>query len=141
MRKIAFDSELLRARYESGASSTQIARELGVSTTSVIRALEAAGIPRRDKHDSNSLRARGNRDLSSHGYVRVNVGNRQRQYEHILIAERALGRKLKRKERVHHIDCDRANNRNDNLLICTHDYHLALHARMRADPYWSQFDK
>lgn len=82
----------------------------------------------------------GNRSISSHGYVRINIGGR-RQYEHILIAEKVLGRALKKDERVHHINCDRSDNRPENLLICTHAYHLALHARMRRHPYWSQFDK
>ncbi|UKV75184.1 hypothetical protein FOC29_28155 [Burkholderia vietnamiensis] len=36
----------------------------------------------------------GNRTLSSHGYVVVRLGAGQRKYEHVLIAEQALGRPL-----------------------------------------------
>jgi hypothetical protein len=85
-----------------------------------------------------SYRKRGNKCFSSHGYIRVNTDIRQRQYEHILVAEKALGRKLANSEVVHHIDCDRTNNSPENLLICKIGYHLAMHARMRKHPYWKR---
>ena len=50
--------------------------------------------------------------------------------EHILLAERALGRKLKKAECVHHINCDPMDNRPENLLVCTNGYHSYLHHKM-----------
>jgi len=81
----------------------------------------------------------GNTYLSKHGYIVVKVGRRKRQYEHVLVAEKALGRKLDKGMVVHHINCDKTDNRPDNLLICSISYHLALHARMRRDEYWKNF--
>lgn len=42
-----------------------------------------------------TAKAIGNRQITSHGYVRVMLAKGIRQYEHIVIAERALGRPMK----------------------------------------------
>lgn len=53
------------------------------------------------------------------------------KYVHTAIAEKVLGRKLKKNnEVVHHIDGNGLNNLHNNLLICTQAYHTWLHRRM-----------
>lgn len=52
--------------------------------------------------------------------------------EHVAIAEKVLGRKLKKGEIVHHINMNGLDNRNCNLLICTQKYHAWLHTRYAA---------
>jgi HNH endonuclease len=67
------------------------------------------------------------------GYVRISVPSTtgyKRRYEHTVIAEKVLGRPLKKGEQVHHINGDKTDNRNCNLLICDVGYHAYLHAKM-----------
>jgi hypothetical protein len=59
--------------------------------------------------------------LELRGYVRV----------HRIVAEKALGRKLKIDEEVHHIDGDKMNASPGNLLICSSRYHKELHQRCK----------
>lgn len=79
------------------------------------------------------------RKTNSQGYVlayapehpRADLGGRV--LEHILIIEAALGKPLREGAEGHHVDRDRANNANTNLVACdSHSYHLLLHQRQRA---------
>lgn len=72
--------------------------------------------------------------------------------EHILIAEKALGRKLPEGVEIHHVDGNGFNNSPNNLVICPDSaYHNLLHQRQRAFdacgnynwrkcPYCKQYD-
>jgi len=64
-------------------------------------------------------------ELTSQGYITCHG-----RLEHRVIAERALGRPLKHGEIVHHINGNRTDNRNQNLLICSRIYHTWLHWKM-----------
>lgn len=65
-----------------------------------------------------------------------------KKFEHVIIAERALGKSLPKKAVVHHVNESPSDNSPTNLVICPDQrYHLLLHVRMRAmaacgNPNW-----
>jgi len=74
-----------------------------------------------------------------YGYIYVLVPGHPRAgkagyvVEHLVIAEKALGRFIPEGVIVHHVDEDPGNNDNANLVICQGQaYHMAIHARRRA---------
>lgn len=77
----------------------------------------------REAHGYILERAPGHPNANSTGYV----------YQHILVAERALGRFLKGEEEIHHVSHTRTDNRPSNLVVCPdRAYHFLLERRERA---------
>lgn len=66
----------------------------------------------------------------ANGYIAVSVGQDRKKYEHQVIAALALGRPLKKGEVVHHVNGNKTDNRNSNLIICSSSYHHRLHQNM-----------
>lgn len=72
-------------------------------------------------------------------YIQLRMDTGDYKLEHIVIAERALGKPLPEGAVVHHVDRDGTNNNTKslwNLIVCPDQgYHLLLHARARAFGY------
>lgn len=80
----------------------------------------------------------GGRRLNANGYVLVKQPGHGRAhhngevFEHIIVAELALGHPLPPQAEVHHVNEVRNDNKNKNLVICEdQNYHALLHARSR----------
>lgn len=79
---------------------------------------------------------KGGRSIASNGYVLIKVGVehhlsdvRGYAYEHRLVAEEKLGRRLRRDEVPHHRDGNKQNNHPDNIEVVTRSQHGAVHRR------------
>jgi hypothetical protein len=67
---------------------------------------------------------------TTQGYRAIKIDGKY-VLEHRLIAESVLGRPLKRKEVVHHVDGNKKNNCHTNLVIMEKHMHDKLHMEMR----------
>lgn len=77
-------------------------------------------------------RENGLGNINKDGYVDIRI-NGDRTYEHILVAEAALGKQLPPGAVVHHIDEDTSNNTPTNLVVCPGEgFHRLIHRRMDA---------
>ncbi len=75
----------------------------------------------------------GGKYTDKSGYVVMLVGCRKRRFEHTVIVEKVLGKKLPPKAETHHMDNNKSNNSNKNLVICNDaGYHMLLHSRAMA---------
>lgn len=99
----------------------------------------AIGVDMRGRHGNhargpNNARWNNGRYHTEHGYTAIAVpeGHHLRQahgyaYEHDLVAEQMLGRKLTREEVVHHRNGNRSDNRPENLEVTTRSEHSRSH--------------
>jgi hypothetical protein len=76
----------------------------------------------------------GSKTITEHGYILVRVRKdhhladcRGLAYEHRLVLEKKLRRRLQDHELVHHIDGNRRNNEPQNLEVMTRSDHIAHH--------------
>lgn len=139
------DKNWLKQKYEVEKLSTvQIANLVGSTPGNVASHLKHAGISSRSSKDG--LRARfpegrfgeqaarwtGGKTIVNN-YVAIYApehprgGTTKRVFEHILVAEKTLGRYLEKDEVVHHINGDKQDNRPENLEVCKRSEHVHHH--------------
>jgi len=108
------------------------------SKFSYIKGMPVRFISGHQARGKNNPKWNGGRRAHSAGYVFLWAPNHPRSnknyiLEHIVIAEKVLGRIFDRKIEVHHVNEIKNDNRNENLVICEDcSYHNLLHMRMKA---------
>lgn len=100
-------------------------KNLGKELTKRAHEAVRSGVTKGDNH----YKWNGGKRISR-GYVLVgNYNNGVR--EHIVIAEKKIGRKLLKNEVVHHINEDKRDNRPENLKVMDRAKHTILHNRKK----------
>ncbi len=102
-------------RNSAGRTLADIARELGRGETAVSERARAIGLGSWRRRNGYKPDADGRKVRE---YVRHSNGQMVRRMEHRAVMEEHLGRRLHRREIVHHIDCNKLNNRIGNLFLC-----------------------
>lgn len=126
------ETEIL-SQFDIGRSATQIAKGMGLWTTQVTRILKRNGRKISDGKGPNHSGWKGGRGIKSGYWTVYNPTHPRalaigRVFEHILVAEKKLGRFISKKEPIHHIDFDRLNNKPENLYVCRDNKeHMNLH--------------
>lgn len=139
-----------RLAYESGESLKDIGLRLGLSSTAVRNRIRIAGGSLRDHRESGKMWAqrkgykgpqipqeelwnwKGGRTTQK-GYVAVLAKDHPRvpshgyMPEHVLVAEKMIGRYLRHDEVVHHRNGIKTDNRPDNLEVMTRAEHMRHH--------------
>lgn len=138
MRKLRKDAKpidlnLARKLYwQDGLYLRQIASHFRVAPATLLARFRRNGIPTRSRGEVLREGWSAWKDIHpnqpKHRRKRINGENK---LIHRVMAERVLGRPLKTNEMVHHIDGNRLNNVNANLLICTRSYHAWLHRKLQ----------
>jgi transposase-like protein len=132
----------IERRLRGGESLRSIARGFGIDYQTLQYHRRRWGcLPLRSARTKGEGHAswRGGTFIDRFGYKMVRVPHRKAANpyspEHVLVVERRIGRRLRRGEVVHHINGDKADNRDANLLVCTRSSHRELHRQLEAIGY------
>jgi len=138
MPRCVIDSAMdarLRALNVCGLSEHQIALRVGLGRQTIRDFYRRKGVP-------SNFPGVGNRGPSrdtyvSSGYVNIRQPGHPKAnkeglvLEHIVVAEKILGRRILPTEQVHHIDGSRNNNSPENIVVLPSSAHKSHHAKIR----------
>lgn len=137
--RTSLDWEKILSLYINGMSEKDIAIKLDEKQCSVSYVINSSGIEKNQKDIIGSKNPRwkdgvcidrGRKMIYSPNHpnaMKRGRTNTPYMYEYRLVAEKKIGRYLKKGEIVHHIDGDVTNNSPDNLSVMSQSEHCRLH--------------
>src|SRR4051812_32259158 len=132
-KTVGITKEIVESRLGAGESLRSIARSFGVSHQAICARRDIWGAPRLRLSRINRPPSQG-QFVDAFGYIMQRTSNKAgaKAYtpEHVIVAERKLGRKLERGEVVHHVNGINSDNRPENLYVCYRATHSALHDQL-----------
>ena len=128
------DKDQIEQRLLNGESLRSIAKSLNTTYQSLQYHRELWGCTKLKpslRKGPNHPNWRGGVSVARDGYRLIYSPERTKAhpytYEHVLVAEKMIGRRLQKGEHVHHINGDKLDNRPENLFVGTASQHRLLH--------------
>lgn len=131
-RKVPNDETLTELYLEKRLPSGDIGQMFGCTRNTICRHLKRLGIVRPQSGPNSRNRNFKTKQYRS-GYPVTFLPDHHRSnnigyvFDHILLMEKHLGRDIGKDERIHHINCDRADCRVDNLWLSDGSRHRKAH--------------
>jgi hypothetical protein len=127
----------IEKRLSGGESLRSVARTIGITYQGLQyhRRIWGAKILRPARTSGPGHASWGNGEyIDRWGYKMIRAPERlsRNPYtpEHILVAEKKIGRQIVRGEHVHHLNGNKSDNSPENLLVCTASQHRILHRQL-----------
>ena len=123
---LPLDIKKIVGMFNSGVKMQEIADTIGVSYVTVRRRLQAENIETDTFHKKYKIKESGYILIMAHDHPRADIAGYVPQ--HILVAEKTIGRYLKEDEVVHHKNRNKSDNTPSNLQVMKAYEHKSMHS-------------
>lgn len=138
----SFKPNHVRSQASIDAQKATIAKlvQQGRWTTQLPEVSAKLKVPNPSKGNSGPRNGRwhpvGTKKMVAGGhYIKIKISEPNIwEYEHRVVAEARIGRKLTHLDHVHHINCDKTDNRSENLVVMSHKDHARLPKSQNGHP-------